>query len=163
MAKFNKQKRKRNQKKPDKSFAFETSGIKYEQRQAWLFVFLAAILVLLGLSKQESRVGLSTTETHPAERLIEPVPPTAEKRAFKTLLFLAAFATDRPQREAILGCIQERYEKECNLFGEKRARLLLVWELIKTYSSGIGTFAGKTIRTVFKYLGLGGIVRYFLS
>jgi hypothetical protein len=92
-----------------------------------------------------------------------PTLPPAEQRSFKTLLFLTALATERHQREAVLGDIQERFEKDCKLFGEKRACYLMIRDLLRDYASSFKSSFGKAVRTVLKYLGLGGIVRYFLS
>lgn len=91
----------------------------------------------------------------------EPAPSST--RSFKTLLFFAALATDRSQRETLLGCIQERFEKEYKLFGERRAYYLMIRDIIKGCGSGLGASVGKIVRTVLKYIGLGGLVRYFFG
>ena len=109
------------------------------------------------------KIHLETDSTNPKDTMRKLVLLPTERRAFKTLLFLAALTTDRSQRDAVLGCIQERFEKECGLFGEKRARYLMIRDLVKDYGSGFKSSFGKVLRTLLKYLGFSGIVRYFLS
>lgn len=86
-----------------------------------------------------------------------------ERSSFKTLLFLAAMATSRDQREAALGCIQERFQADCKLFGEARARKLMMRDLVISYWALVRSTTNGRIVKILKYFGLSYFIKYFLG
>lgn len=80
-----------------------------------------------------------------------------------TLLYWAAMISPRDQRDALIGCLIERYHADCGKWGATRARRLMVRDILETLVPTLRYLGRRTFIGVMKLLGLNYVVKYFLG
>jgi hypothetical protein len=80
-----------------------------------------------------------------------------------TLLYWAAMISPRDQRDALIGCLTERYHADFGKWGAKRARRLMARDFLETLVPTLRYLGRRAFIGVMKLLGLNYVVKYFLG
>jgi hypothetical protein len=86
-----------------------------------------------------------------------------ENSAPELILFVAAFISPRDQRDALLGCLTERYGKDLTKRGPAWARYMLVRDALATLGPAAAWAAKRAFTGALSALGLKFVLKYFLG
>ena len=92
-----------------------------------------------------------------------PVKKPKEMFSFNLLLFVASFTSPRDQRDARIGDIEERYPKNCEKFGVRKAKLLIVRDIIMSIWPEMRGFFQSKMISALKYVGLSHFIKHYFG
>jgi len=114
------------------------------------------------LCNQDAPVEVFSTSnwSKPVEKIPEGV---YKDNSFDLLLFFAALSFPANQREIMLGDLCERFETDRNMFGKRKAKILLIKDISWSLYPLIKSVTHNGVTSLLKTIGLYKIFRYFYS
>lgn len=86
-----------------------------------------------------------------------------ERLSLNTLMFLGNLIFPRETRDAELGDLEERYNKNNSRFGSTRAKKILISDLCRSVVPHVGNFLRKCFGWLLKLVGVRMIIKFFLG